>query len=145
MATAGSLQAQELVPLGDPTEERAEPAGISTADIELFGQMLYHWRESDGKDVFHYVGDFSLQMGRRRASARQAVMWLTRHEWKGDLYAHLEVFLWRDARMEDLAGTVTTGPVLLLTLNTFGLLHFNRDYSTNQPSVFCSSIELARS
>ena len=135
LTAAGSLQAQELVPLGDPTEERAEPAGISTMGIELFGQMLYHWQPPDDENVFHYVGDFSLQMGRRRASAREAVLWLNRLEWKGRPYVRLEVFLWRDARMEDLAGTVTTGPMLLLTLNTFGKLDFNNDYSTNKPSA----------
>ncbi len=139
IAPTGSARAQEvaplLVPLADSVEARLEPTGISTSDVELFGQMAYRFKAADGEDVLHYVGDFGLHMGRRRISAREAVIWVSSAQWEEKWYVRVEVFLWRDARVEDLGGTVTTGPVLMLTLNTFGKLNVSSDYTTTESSA----------
>jgi hypothetical protein len=133
-ANEQTARAQDLVPLGDPVEQQLSPPGISTADIELFGKMAYRWKSDAGEDVVHYVGDFSLHMGRRRASADEAVIWVSADTWEGKPYTRLDVFLWRHARLVDLGGTVTTGPVLMLTLHTFGKTSVDVDFSTSRPS-----------
>ncbi|MFQ6048531.1 MAG: hypothetical protein ACE5K7_04130, partial [Phycisphaerae bacterium] len=108
------------------------PAGISDYDVELFGRFAYLWSLADGTSVVQYVGDFGLQMGPRRLSSRDAVVWIRRRKWRGRNYQDIEVFLWRDAKVVEPAGTVSTGPMLLVTLRSFGAVHLNADATSDE-------------
>jgi len=130
----GPLLAQPLVPLGDTVEEPLLPPGISDQDVELFGNLVYLWTEGDGSEVIHVVGGFELHMGRRRLRAREAVAWMTRREFEGRTYNAFEIFLWRDARVIEPAGTATTGPALFATLNSSGKVIVSADRKTPQSS-----------
>ncbi|MBN1513248.1 MAG: hypothetical protein JXB13_14630, partial [Phycisphaerae bacterium] len=130
----GPLLAQPLVPLADTVEEPLLPPGISDQDVELFGNLVYLWTEGDGSEVIHVVGGFELHMGRRRLKAREAVAWMTPREFEGRTYNAFEIFLWRDARVIEPAGTATTGPALFATLNSFGKVVVSADRKTQQSS-----------
>jgi len=101
------------------------PTGISDEDVELFGRFCYLWREPPDTEVVQYVGEFALHMGQRRISSNDAVVWIHRARYAGRVYAALEIFLWRDARLIEPGGTVTRGKVLFVTLNTFGKVRLN--------------------
>src|SRR5690606_19267620 len=70
-------RAQALVPLGDEVETALLPAGITNADVEMFGELVHLWKDPAGTDVIHFIGDFELHVGARRMAAREAVIWLT--------------------------------------------------------------------
>lgn len=130
LCTCAGAFAQQPVPLGDPVEKPLLPVGVSNADVELFGDLAYLWTEPDGANGVYLVGDFELQLGRRRLHAREAVCWLTRRQHQGLDYMRFEILLWRDARVVEPAGTVTRGSVLFVTLNSSGTVRTSADRKT---------------
>ncbi|HRX84781.1 MAG TPA: LPS assembly protein LptD [Phycisphaerae bacterium] len=131
---AGAAHAQALVPLGDEVAEPLVPAWISRADVEMFGELVYLWTDADGANVAHFVGDFELQLGRRRLDAREGIVWMTRRTHDNTPYVHFEIVLWRDAQVVDSAGTVTRGPALFVTLNASGKVLTSADQTTSAPA-----------
>ena len=112
---------QPLTPLKDPVQEPLLPTGISRGDVELFGSRVVLSEAPDGAEVIHVMGEFELHLARRQyLSAREAVIFLTRNTYRDVPYQHFEVYLWREARVTDSAGTVTSGPVLFVILNNNG-------------------------
>lgn len=110
------------------------PTGVSDYDVELFGKFAYTWKQ-DGISTVLYRGNFDLRMGRRRLRSDEAVVWLTRHEFRGQGFTRLDVFLWQKAEVREAAGTVSTGPVFLVTVQTFGEVKLNADATTIEPQT----------
>jgi len=128
--------AQSLTPLGDQVQEPLLPTGISRGDVELFGRRVYLFQADDGAEVIHVVGDFDLHLGRRPyLSGREAVVWMTRASYQDVAYQRFEIFLRHRARVTESAGTVTTGPVLFVTLNSSGKVSIEADDTTRTSSV----------
>ncbi len=124
-----------LGPVADEVEEPLLPVGISPGDVELFGDRVHVFKAEDGADVVHVVGDFELHLARRRHfAAREAVVWMTAREFQGIEYRHFDVYLWRNARVEQSAGTMTTGPVLFVTLNASGKVTIGADDTSRTAS-----------
>ena len=134
---------QSLVPLGDEVSEPLTPAGVSHADVEMFGELVHLWRDADGSNVVHFVGDFELQLGKRRLNAQQAVIWMTQASEGGTAFTRLEIVLWRNARVRDAAGTVTRGPALFVTLNSSGKIRTGADHRSTEPSADTSVYQRA--
>jgi hypothetical protein len=121
-----ACQAQELPPPAPPTVgQPILPTGISEENVEVFGRYCYIWQELPETQVIQYEGDFSMDMGQRHLSADDAVIWIQRYKYQGRVYAALQVFLWRDAKVIEPGGTVTRGDILFATLNTFGTVATN--------------------
>jgi len=110
-------------PIADRVDRPLLPSGISEFPVELSGKLVYLFKAEDGADAVHFIGDFTLKSGDPDAQefhCREAVVWLTERTYEGRAYRHLQVFLWRDAEVLEVAGTVTTGPALFVTISTFG-------------------------
>lgn len=101
------------------------PSGISEEGVEIFGRYCYIWQSPPDTQIIQYEGDFSLDMGQRRVSANDAVIWIQRSKYQGRIFASMLIFLWRDAKVLEPGGTITRGDVLLVTLNTFGKVAVN--------------------
>ncbi len=153
-AVSGVASAQPLVPLNDEVSSPLLPTGIIRQDVHVSGQLAYLWKSESGSEagseagteageqVAHVVGDFELVVGGRRLSAQQAVVWMIPRRLegagpqvspvaRGDLeYQQFEIFLYRDARIVEPAGTLSEGPVLFATLNTIGELFVSADKRT---------------
>ncbi|UCG33571.1 MAG: LPS assembly protein LptD [Phycisphaerales bacterium] len=125
---------QDLPPLDDRATQPLSTPAISEFDVELFGKLAHIWRLSDGTDVIQYYGDFTLHMGPRRMSSQDAVVWMRSGDYEGTPYQQFEVFLWRDARVVEPGGAVTTAPLLFVTLQSFGTVSANYDAKTEAPS-----------
>ncbi|OQY98322.1 MAG: hypothetical protein B6D36_17720, partial [Planctomycetes bacterium UTPLA1] len=103
------------------------PPGISDFNLELYGKLAYTWTQGDGVQVVQIEGDFLGKMGPHRLSSRDAVLWFRHGKWQDKGYLEIEVFLWQDAEVVQPAGTVESGPALMVTLRTFGKLVLNAD------------------
>lgn len=143
LAFGGTTAAQQTVPLERTPEQPLPPPAISTADVRISGRLAYLWEQPDGTEVIQVVGEFSLEHGPRRMSAGEAVVWMQRGEREGVSYLALTVFLHRDARVVEPAGTVTTGPSLLVTLNTTGRVELFVDARSFESSSETSLYRLA--
>lgn len=126
---------QGLVPLDDRVASPLLPAGIGRDVIELSGQYVYIWTDTDGTQVIQYQGSFELLSGPRRLRSQNAVIWMKRHTWQNNAYYHFEVFLWRDAQVIEPAGTTTSGPALLVTLNSYAAPELRFDAQTMSSSA----------
>lgn len=129
-----SAASAQSPPLGDGVEAPLVPPGLSTLPVHLSGQYVQVFEESDGTNVLHFLGDFVLTLGdeewgagRQTVRSREAVVWINSREVDGKPYQHLQMILWRDARIASPGGPVTQGPVLLVTLNTSGTLKTHAD------------------
>ena len=133
----GALPAdgQPLVPLSDQVQEPLLPTGISRDSVELSGQYAYVWSEADGSQVIQFVGSFELLTGARRLRAQAAVVWMSRAVWQDKSYYHYEVFLWREARLIEATGTVTSGPALFVTFNSYQPAEVRADATTRDSSA----------
>ena len=128
--SAPRLFAQGPVPLADTVETTLTPSGISELPITLDGSMVYLFSEDDGTDVAHFLGGFSLQQGEiehNLLESKEAVVWISHAVHDGIEYQHLDILLWRDAQIIEPGGTMTTGPALLVTLNSVGTLTLGAD------------------
>lgn len=103
------------------------PPGISDFDIEFYTSLAYTWRGEDGVQVIECLGDFNARMGHHVLAAQDAVIWFKRTTWEDRPYYDMEIFLWKTAEVHQPAGTLETGPALVVTLRTFGRLLLNAD------------------
>ncbi len=128
-------QIAPLVPLDDHDAEVPMAAGITHSPPEIYGQYAQVWALEDGAHVMQYYGDFSLHLGARRLSSRDAVAWMQKTTWKGLSYYHYEVFLSQEAMVRDAAGTINSGPTLLVTFNSYSPPKLEMDSSSAEPSA----------
>lgn len=103
------------------------PPGISDFELELYGKLAYTWNMGDGAQVVQIEGDFSGRMGPYKLTSKDAVLWFQHAKWQDKGYLDVQVFLWQDAEILQPAGTVESGPALMVTLRTFGKLVLNAD------------------
>lgn len=127
--------AQSPVPLSGRAADPIDAPEISENNVELFGRLASVWALEDGTQVIQYTGDFTLQVGRRRLSSTEAVVWMKSAEHNGRAYQTFEVFLYRDARVREPAGTVTTGDQLFVTLHSFGQVVLMADKKVFEPTA----------
>ncbi len=127
---SGVCLGQTLSPISDPVHQSLMPTGVSERSVSLEGPLASVFKDNDGTDVIHIVGDFTLRLGDDREPtmrAREAVVWLEGREFQGRAYQHVQIMLWRQAEIEEIAGTITSAPALFATLNTFGEILANVD------------------
>lgn len=103
------------------------PPGISDFDLELYGKLAYTWTDESSARVIEIDGNFSARMGDYKLRSKDAVLWFTTRTWENRTYLDTQIFLWQDAELVQPAGTTESGPVLLVTLRTFGKLVLNAD------------------
>jgi lipopolysaccharide export system protein LptA len=103
------------------------PPGISDFNLEFFGRLAYTWTDPDGTKVIEVQGNFEGRMGQYLLKSRQGVAWFRNKKWQDKTYLEVEIFLWQDAEIHQPAGTLDSGPALLVTLRTFGQLVLNAD------------------
>lgn len=118
-----ALWAQRPAPIADPVEQALLPAGITEQSITLNARLGYLFQDEDGTDVVHLIGDAVLSLGEspgQSLSAREAVVWIMPRTHEDRVYRHLQVLLWREAEVQEVGRTLTTGPALFVTLNSFG-------------------------
>lgn len=127
--------AQALAPLNENATQPLLPAGISRDTVEVSGQYAYLWSLPDGTQVIQYQGSFELRTGARRLTAQGAVIWMSRAVWQSRPYFHLEVFLWREARLIEAAGTTTSAPALFVTFNSYEPPEVRADATTGTSSA----------
>ncbi|MHC4695902.1 MAG: LPS assembly protein LptD [Planctomycetota bacterium] len=129
---------QRHVPLADRVDQPLLPGGISELPVNLSAELAYLFKAEDGTDVVHLVGDFLLTLGDgegQELRSREAVVWLVPREYGGRPYRHVQLFLWRDAEVREIGGTVTSGPALFVTLNTFDEVTTSADNVTRESSA----------
>lgn len=138
LAAVAAARGQSQVPLGDRLEPPLIPAGISEQDMAIHGALAYLYKLDDGTDVMHVVGDFTLRPGEtggQRLEARQGIVWMTAGNHEGRPFRRLLVYLRDSARVTEAAGTVTEGPVLFVTLATYGRIVMHADDVAFQSST----------
>ncbi|MBU0716882.1 MAG: LPS assembly protein LptD [Planctomycetes bacterium] len=119
----GVADAQQRAPVADRVDEAMLPYDLSELPIKLNGKLGYFFQDEDGTDAVHMIGDFELVLGDAGGQvlrSQEAVVWLTPRTQQGRDYRQVEVFLWRDAEVYEVGHTVTAGPALFVTLNSFG-------------------------
>ena len=124
----GAAQPEEST-VGEDIEavEPLLPPGISDFNLELYGKLAYTWVMADGTRVVEIQGEFAARMGEHELNSRDAVVWFKPQSWRDRTYLDVEVYLWQGARVRQPGGTIETGPVVLVTLRTFGKLILNAD------------------
>ena len=122
-AQAGSVQDSPDIAEIEPLL----PPGISDFNLELYGKLAYLWQISDGTNVVEVLGDFSARMGQYEIRSRDAVVWFKSVTWQDRRYIDAEIYLWQGVEVVQPGGAVETGPVLLITLRSFGKLVLNLD------------------
>ncbi len=114
------------VPAAPQREFHDEPllaSAISEQDIELRGRYVHQWTEDDGTLVLLFSGGFRLDMGPRRMSASNAVVWIAvgGTDQGGRRFHELTVYLSENAEVREPGGTVTLDTVLLIRgVRTYG-------------------------
>lgn len=103
------------------------PPGIADSNLEVYGKLAYTWPLPDGTQVAEINGDFSARMGQYSMRSNDAVIWLSNRRWQDQPYVDAVIFLWQNAEVIQPAGTIETGPALLITLRTFGRFALNAD------------------
>ncbi len=100
----------------DAPDEPLLPESISSEDIEMRGRYARQWKQDDGTLVVMFEGGFQLDMGTRRLSSRDAVVWIrARRDELEQRYFELEVYLSQSAQVREPAGTITEDTVLLVS------------------------------
>lgn len=128
--SASVAVAQPLAPIADRVESPILPSGISELPVVLNGQLAYTFRDEDGTSALHCVGDCMLQLGDQAGlsmTGQELIVWINPRSREGRAYRHLQVLLWKEASIEEPAGTYTSGPILFATLDTFGRLEARVD------------------
>src|SRR3990172_10705066 len=129
---------QQPVPVADRVDQPLLPSGISDFPVKLNGQLVYVFKDEDGTDALHFIGDFVLTVGERKAQelrSMEAVVWIDNRRYEDRPYRHLQVLLWRDAEVDEIGGTRTSGPALFVSLNTFGEITTHADDVAMQSSA----------
>ena len=139
LALGTTAYAQRPTPIADPVDQSLLPYGITEQSVRIGGELAYMFKEQDGVDVVHLVGDFSLAHGGAATGhelrSREAVVWLVKKTYAGRSYVQLQIFLWRDAEVSEVGSTLTSGPALFVTLNTFGKIRTDANDLTFQAPV----------
>lgn len=137
LAGIARVHGQESPPIADPVEVPKLPSGISEFDIELSARVVSMFQADDGTAALHFVDDFVLQMGRPETQtlrSREAVVWLTDQQAEGREYRSLQIFLFKDAEVQEFGGTITLSPALFVTVSTFGKVITNADQVLDRPA-----------
>ena len=114
---------QRPAPLADRPDQPLMPFGITEHSVTLNGELAYLFKDEDGTDAVHVIGAARITLGpgpEQELRSREAVIWLMTREYQGRPYRHLQILLWRGAEVIEIGHTITSGPVLLVTLNSFG-------------------------
>lgn len=138
LAWAPSLRGQRPAPIADRPEISLTPASISDLPVTLSGRLAYLFHDPDGTEAIQLSGNASVRLGDGASqvlSARELVVWLSHRMHENRRYLHLDVFLWRDAEILESGGTATSGPMLFVTLDTFGPLTLSVDEFGYQSAV----------
>ncbi len=125
-------------PIADRVEQPLLPSGISEFPVELGGKLVYLFKAEDGTDALQFIGDFSVRSGdpdAQRFHSGEGIVWLSERMHEGRPYRHLQVFLWRDAEVVEVAGTTTSGPALFVTLSTFDKVTTHADEIARQSTT----------
>lgn len=133
-----SAYGQQPVPVADRVEQPLLPSGISDFPVKLNGELVYIFKDEDGTDALHFIGDFVLTIGEREVQelrSKEAVVWIENRRYEQRPYRHLQVLLWRDAEVNELGGTLTSGPALFVTLSTFAEISTQADDVAMQSSA----------
>ncbi len=133
---AAAALGQQPTPIADRVEIPLLPSGISDSPVRLDGKLVYVFKDVDGTDALHFAGGFTLTVGEGEAQAlrsNETVVWVENREHERRAYRHLQVMLWRDAEVDELGGTLTSGPALFVTLSTFGAVEIHGDDVAMQP------------
>lgn len=126
------------VPLADRVDAPLLPSGIANLPLTANAQLAYIFKDQESANVFHLIGDVLFTFGEEETQtfrSREAVVWLTEHSHEGRSFRRLEILLWQEVRIKELGGTITSGPVLLVTLNTTGSIRLNVDDIALQSSA----------
>jgi len=129
---------QQPVPVADRVEQPLLPSGISDFPVKLNGELVYVFKDEDGTDALHFIGDFVLTVGEREVQelrSKEAVVWIENRRYEQRPYRRLQILLWRDAAVDELGGTLTSGPALFVTLNTFAEITTHADDVAMQSSA----------
>lgn len=121
---------QQPAPLADRPDRPLLPYGISELGVNLSGELAFFFNDPDGTEALHVIGDFVLTLGEGEGQAlrsREAVVWILHRDYQARPYRHLQILLWRDAEVAEVGHTVTSGPALFVTLNSFGEISINID------------------
>ncbi len=139
-------------PIADRVDKALLPSGISELPIDLFGELVTVFKADDGTAAQHFTGDFRLQFGigeeipsevsGAELRAAEAVIWIVNRTHQGRAYRHLQIFLWRGAEVMESGGTRTSGPLLFVTLNTFGQVRIHADDVARSPYADPTSTEI---
>ncbi|MCH8808082.1 MAG: LPS assembly protein LptD [Planctomycetes bacterium] len=126
LLTGGALSPavpSALAQVVERDDEPLLPAAISERDVEMRGRYVRQWKQDDGTLVLMFTGGFRLDMGGRRMSSTNSVVWITPHrsEPDGRKYYSLTVYLSEQADVLEPGGTLTQDNVLLVSnLRTYG-------------------------
>jgi hypothetical protein len=113
---APSAAAQVGAQVAYEDEEPLLPDAISELDVTLRARFARQWRQDDGTLVVLLTGGFQLDMGQRRLSAVDAVVWITpRHAEDGRKFYELTVYLSEEAEVREIGGSTVEDRVLLVS------------------------------
>lgn len=138
LGPGAAAHAQEPTPVGDQVDEALLPTGILNKPVDISGQLAYVFADPDGTEAVHLIGEAVIEVGERndlRLSSREAVIWINHREIDGIKYLHLQMLLWLDAEVIEVAGTTTSGPALFVTLNVAGKMKVTAGEFGYEPSV----------
>ncbi len=133
-----SAYGQQPAPLADRIEQPLLPSGITEFPVQLNGELVYVFKDEDGTDALHFIGDFVLTVGDKepqKLHSKEAVVWIDNRRHEDRPYRRLQVLLWRDAEVGETGGTFTSGPALFVTLSTFAEITTHADDVAMQSSA----------
>jgi len=142
------LNGQQPVPLADAVDDPLLPSGITNLPLTFNSKLAYFLEEEDGTDALHLVGEVVLTIGddgAQRLRSKEAVAWIIPRRRNGQTYRHIDLLLWGEAEIRDVAATVTSGPALFVTLDTSGELSVDTDDVALQPPSDTRVLEEGRS
>ncbi|MFO0839545.1 MAG: LPS assembly protein LptD [Phycisphaerae bacterium] len=97
-------------------DEPILPESVSRQDVEMRGRYARQWKLEDGTLVVMFTGGFQLDMGERRLTSKDAVVWIRVRRDEQDIkYYDLEAYLSQSAVVREAAGTITEDSVLLVS------------------------------
>lgn len=107
----------------EPDDEPILPDEVASIDVEMSSRYVRQWRDEKGEFVLVFSGGFGLDMGPRRLSADDAVVWIAprRSDAQDRKYYEMTVYLSGSAEVREPGGTTTEDSALLVSnLRTYG-------------------------
>ncbi len=127
------------VPMADGVDVPLLPSAISNFSLTANAQLASMFKDEENTDVVHLIGDVLFTFGDHEGQllrSREAVLWITHQSQDGKPFRRLQILLWREASIKEPGGTFTSGPVLFVTLNTFGPIRLSVDeLATQSPTA----------